>query len=213
MVDAELSRRIEVLDQDAQRMTAGADSLRAALPQMELELEALDALPGTASLRERRRRELAQAEADISRYEARRTEDLTGVEACRALQRRRAASEEDLRPVIAATQPPSNVDSDRPSNDLLAGLTAVAVVVFAVLLVVDGSPWYAAVVVLLAGAMVVDSVLRGTVVSFVSTLAIVLAVATGIVLVYETFWPLAIVALAIAGIALLASDLRGMRLR
>lgn len=213
MVDLELARRIELLEQDANITASESDKLRAALPQMELEIEALELSPGATTVLWRRRQELTRVEDEIARYETRRASDLTSISACRNLQRLRESG--DARPRPVATPAAMTVEAHGPdrSAELLAGLVALGAVLLALALLATGSPWYAIIVLLLAGAVLVDSVLRGTLVSFASNLAIVLAVATSLILVYEVFWPLAILAIVAVGIVLLANDLREIRVR
>jgi len=212
MVDVELSRRIDVLEHDAAVAMEGAGTLRSVLPQLQLEIEALEVASGAGSLLAKRKHQLDRVEAEIEEYEARRTEDLVSADACRNLRRSRDVNDSTkTRPGSAAKV----VDgmSQRRTADVSAGAIAAAVVLAAVALLVLGAPWYTAVVLLIVGAFVVDNVLRGTFESFVSNAAIVLAVATGVILIYEVFWPLTIFALAALGVLLLISDVRELRAR
>jgi hypothetical protein len=59
----------------------------------------------------------------------------------------------------------------------------------------------------------VDHILQGTVVRFLLDATIVLALLTALVLVYQFFWWLVLTALAVAGLAILANNLREMRQR
>jgi hypothetical protein len=212
MVDAELARRIEVLEHDATVAMEGAGTLRSVLPQLQLEIEALEAVPGAAPLLEKRKRQIDRVEAEIGEYETRWTEDLASADACRNLRRSRDASNRPkVSPASGATAVAST--SQERTADVSAGLIAAAMVLAAVVLLVIGAPWYTAVLLLVLGALVVDNLLRGTFESFVSNTAIVLAVATGVILIYEVFWPLTIFALAALGILLLVSDVRELRAR
>jgi hypothetical protein len=214
MVDVELSRRIEVLEHDAAVAFEGAGNLRSVLPQLELEIEALEVAPGSGPLLAKRRRQLDRVEAEIDEYEARRIEDLTSADACRNLRRSRDAKDDHARKKIGSGfARPVAGSSQKRAADIAAGAVAAAILLGAVALLLAGAPWYAAVVLLIVGAFMVDNVLRGTFESFVNNAAIVLAVATGVILVYEVFWPLAIFALAAMGVLLLISDVRELRAR
>jgi hypothetical protein len=212
MVDVELSRRIEVLEHDAAVATEGAGTLRRVLPQLQLEIDALEVASGAAPLLAKRRRQLDRVEAEIDEDEAHRTEDLISADACLNLRRSRNVNDTTkARPEPAARSVGGT--SQKRAADLSAGVIAAAMVLVAGVLLVTGAPWYTAVVLLLVGAFVVDNVLRGTFEYFVNNAAIVLAVATAVVLVYEVFWLLTIFALATIGIVLLISDVRELRAR
>ncbi len=212
MVDVELSRRIEVLEHDAAVAMEGAITLRRMLPQLQLEIEALEVASGAGSLLAKRKQQLDRVEAEIDEYEARRTEDLISADACRNLRRSRDVNDSTKTHPEPAARTVAGMPRKK-ATDTLAGVIAAAMVLGAVVLLVTGAPWYTAVVMLLVGAFVVDNVLRGTFESFVSNAAIVLAVATGVVLVYEVFWPLTIFALAALGVLLLIGDVRELRAR
>ena len=212
MIDVELSRRIEVLEHDAAVAMEGAGTLRRVLPQLQLEIDALEVASGSGPLLAKRKRQLDRVEAEIDEYEARRTEDLISADACRNLRRSRDVNDSTkTRPASVARNVAGM--SQKRTADVAAGVIAAAMVLVAVVLLVTGAPWYSAVVLLLVGAFVVDNVLRGTFESFINNAAIVLGVATGVVLVYEVFWPLTIFALAALGILLLISDVRELRAR
>jgi len=190
----------------------GAGTLRRVLPQLQLEIDALEVASGSGPLLAKRKRQLDRVEAEIDEYEARRTEDLISADACRNLRRSRDVNDSTkTRPASVARNVAGM--SQKRTADVAAGVIAAAMVLVAVVLLVTGAPWYSAVVLLLVGAFVVDNVLRGTFESFINNAAIVLGVATGVVLVYEVFWPLTIFALAALGILLLISDVRELRAR
>ena len=213
MVDVELSRRIEVLEHDAAVAMEGAGTLRSVLPQLQLEIEALEvAASGSGPLLAKRKRQLDRVEAEIEEYEARRTEDLISADACRNLWRSRDVNDSTRTRPGSAARTVAGLPRKK-ATDISAGVIAAAMVLGAVVLLVMGAPWYTAVVLLIVGAFVVDNVLRGTFESFVNNAAIVLAVATAVILVYEVFWPLTIFALAALGILLLISDVRELRAR
>jgi hypothetical protein len=82
-------------------------------------------------------------------------------------------------------------------------LAAVAVAV--------GAPWFTALLILGGGAILVDNILRGSLVGLLLNMTVVLGVIAAVVLVYEFFWAFVLAGLAAAGILILANNLREVR--
>ena len=68
-----------------------------------------------------------------------------------------------------------------------------------------------AVALLVAGAILVDSILQGTAVRLLLNTTIVLAVISVGVLVYEFFWQVALIAVALIAVVILLENLRELR--
>jgi hypothetical protein len=83
----------------------------------------------------------------------------------------------------------------------------------AVALIAAGVHEISAVVIVIAGAVLVDSILQGTVVRLLLNTTVVLAVIATAVLIYEFFWQFSLVAIAAIGVLVLTENLRELRAR
>jgi hypothetical protein len=111
-----------------------------------------------------------------------------------------------------APEPAQTFHEGRIAELWAAASIGLLLLVGAALLAI-GAPWFTALILLIGGSVLVDHILRGTIVEFLLDVTIVLALVTAFVLVYELFWWLALAALAAAGLAVLANNLREVRQR
>jgi hypothetical protein len=214
--DAELSQRIDYLEHDATEATEAAASIRETLPQLALEARALQGVPSARSqLRECNQR-IDALGTELNELTAREEQRRAAARACRELQERvRAGLRPGPKDHIHRLQTPEPAQTFREGRiaELWAAVSIGSLfLVAAVLLAVD-APWFTALIVLVGGAVLVDHVLRGTIVPFLLSATIVLALLTSLVLVYETFWALVLVALASMGLLILAGNLREVKAR
>jgi hypothetical protein len=109
-------------------------------------------------------------------------------------------------------EPPQTFREGRIAELWAAGSIGF-LLLFGSALIAVGAPWFTALFLLIAGAVLVDNILRGTAVHFLLSASIVLALITGLVLIYKFFWWIALAALAAAGLLILTNNLRELRRR
>jgi hypothetical protein len=80
-----------------------------------------------------------------------------------------------------------------------------------VVVLAAGAPWFTALLILIGGAILVDSILRGSVLTLLLNTTVTLGIIAAIVLLYEFFWLFVFAGLAAAGILILANNLREVR--
>jgi hypothetical protein len=213
-VDETLTLRIAGLRAEASAASARAEEIRRELPQLALELQALADIGSLKDLRRRRARSIEELESELERTAAREEELRAAVVACQRLQQRRLEGHRaDPRDHIRRYKPPEPAQTFKESrvDELWAAASIGVLLLLGAALIAVGAPWFTAVLLLVAGSILVDNILRGTVIRFLLNTTIVLAVLASGVLVYEFFSWLVLAALAAAGIRILASNLRELR--
>jgi hypothetical protein len=206
--------RIARLRGEADRMAVEADAIRAQLPQLHVEVRALNGMGWLGDLQAEREAGIRRLEADLRRLTTEEAELRSAVQACERLQAEtaaghRAGPRDHLRHAHSP-EPPQTFRNSRLA-DVWAAVSIGLLLVLVGALIFIGAPWYTALIILAVGFLVVDNILRGTLVGLFLSTVIVLAVATGAVLVYEFFWWLVLTALAVAGLSIIARNLRELR--
>jgi hypothetical protein len=214
--EAELSQRIDSLEREAREAADSAASIRETLPQLALEARALQGVASARSqLRECNQR-IASLESDLRDLTARQEQRRAAVRACRDLQEKVLAG---VRPGpkdhIRRLQTPEPAQAFREGRiaELWAAISIGSLFLLAALLLAINAPWITALILLVGGAVLVDHVLRGTIVPFLLSVTVVLALLSSIVMIYEAFWVLVLVGLASMGLLILAGNLREVRAR
>jgi hypothetical protein len=212
--EAELSKRIAAIQQERHETAAAAQRIRDVLPELALEAQALRRDGSLRGLLKEREEQIDHRETELRRLAA-REEELRASEAlCQQMQERvRSGQRVGPKDHIRHHQTPEPPQAFREGRiaELWAAASIGLLLLLGSALVVLGAPWFTALLLLVAGAVLVDNILRGTAVRLLLNVSIVLAIVTALVLAYEFFWWLVLAALAAAGILVLANNLRELR--
>jgi hypothetical protein len=186
------------------------------LPKLRVEVQALAGYGAEEMIRKLRQAELSGLEKKLSALKAKREELAVSFNACSRYRRRLEAGETEAPQAhIRHRVEPASAEYFRSSRlaELWAAASTGLLLIVAVALVVAGVHELSAVVIVVAGAVLVDSILQGTVVRFLLNLTITLAVISTVVLAYTFFWQLLLVAIASTGLLVLVENLRELRAR
>jgi chaperonin cofactor prefoldin len=212
----ELSRRMEGLRVEMRRVADESAAIREALPRLTLSLRALTHTGTAQDLVAQRTSQVSQLEGELRQLVSKEQQLEAELEACerflaRAQRGPWAGPKDHIR--VQRTPEPVQAFSAGRIAELWAAVSIGLLVVLGVGMIVLGAPWFTAVIILIAGSVFVDSILRGSLVGLLLNATIVLAVIAVLVLVYQFFWWLLLVAFAAAGMLVLANNLREIRLR
>jgi hypothetical protein len=203
------------LEREADELEETARSLRAALPRLELEFRALQEKRAAEELQRRMAADVAREEARLAAIELRKAEIRQTRE---ALARYRAEpppdAEERLRRHIGRRIAPEDEEATHRGRirEFWAAVSTGIVLLGAVALIAAGlTGGLVAVLSLFALVIVVESILTGKIERLLLNLAIVLAVASGAVLLFEFFWQVVLAAAAGLGLLILYDNLRELR--
>jgi hypothetical protein len=213
-VEDALMERIARLGLEADRIGAEAETIRSQLPQLQVELRALNGMGWLSDLRAEREARMRTQEGTLRRLTTEEAELRGAIKACERLQAETAAGHRTgPRDHIRRAHSPEPDTTFRNSRlaDFWAATSIGLLLVLIGTLIFIGAPWYTALVVLAGGFLLVDNILRGTLVGLCLSAVIVLGMVTAGVLVYEFFWWLVLAALAIAGLSIIARNLRELR--
>jgi hypothetical protein len=209
-----LAVRIARLQEEAGKAAERAAEIRNALPQLHMEGRALQGMSWLRNLQAERQTEIKQLESDLRRLSAEEAELHAAILACRRLQEEtRAGHRVGPREHIRHRHAPEPAQTFRNGRfaEMWAALSIGLLFVLIGSLIVIGAPWFTTLIALGAGFLVIDNILRGTVVGMFLSAVLVLAVLTVGVLVYQFFWVVVLAALTIAGISILRNNLRELR--
>ena len=163
------------------------------------------------------RSEIARREAELNTLRARESElERSIIEMKRSLE---AVDNGDLgspRAHIHRSMEPEPPGAARRSRlaELWAALSVgLLLLTGAALVTFTDTDTLASIGVLIAAAVFVDSILRGTLRTLLLNTTVVLAVITGAILIYEFAWQLALAGVAVIGVIILAQNLRKLRSR
>ena len=214
--ETQMARRIEWLEWEASKVAEKTAAIREIVPQVSFEVAALDGIESLRELRQRRKSQLSEIEANLKQLAAEESELHAAAGACQQLEERRRngyrpGPKDHIR--RGMTPEPAQAFQEGRIAELWAAVSIGMLLVLGAALVAIGAPWFTAIILLIGGSVLVDHILRGSVVQFLLDATIVLALLTALVLVYQFFWWLVLVALALAGLAILANNLREVRQR
>jgi hypothetical protein len=209
---AEVDARITSLESEAAEVAQEIDRLTTELPGLTLEVRALGASGATTALHEQRSLELASGERDLAALKSRLAAIDDTIE---ALRRERSAIESgdqgDPRQHLRHPHHPEPPEETR-TNVIVELWSAVSVGLL--LLLVAGLtffrvvPWWGALLIGLAGYVLVESTLRRRLTVLLLRLVLVVAVVTAAVLVYEFRMELVLVALAALALLVVNDNVR-----
>jgi hypothetical protein len=208
--------RIDELRNDIVELDRNTVLLEQELPKLRVEVQALGGYGSEQALRKRRDEELTGLEKQLSGFKAKREELAVSFNACaRRLRRFDAGEIEPPQAHIKHRVEPASAEYFRSSRlaELWAAASTGLLLLVAVTLIVAGVNEISAAVIVVVGAILVDSILQGTVIRFLLNLTITLAVISTAVLVYTLFWQIALVAIAVIGLLVLTENLRELKAR
>jgi hypothetical protein len=198
-----MERHIDELRGDLNQVQLQIDHLRNTLPRLELEVKALQQGNQWGALEETRSEEL-RSEADRLNELQRRRVDLTEkLQACREfLDRLRAGDLGDPQSHIDHKITPQSEQELRQSRlaEMWAAVSVGVLMLGIVAMVGLGVAGWTLTLAFIAGmVIVVESILRQRVIRLLVTVSIILALITGVILLYEFFWwTVVIITIAVA---------------
>jgi hypothetical protein len=210
-----LDERIRALEAEIGILDVRIAELDRSLPQMELELRALGYAGHLSSAREARREEIAALEEERSGAGRRRSALRETLEALRRFKEAPAKKRRgDPRAHIRRALVPESPAETRRNvlTEIWAALSTGLLLIGGVLLLLLGIDNVAvALGLLIAAVVVVESLFHGRIVDLLLNVVLGLAVATGLVLVYEFFWQIALAAVAAIAAVIIIENLRELR--
>jgi hypothetical protein len=210
----ELAQHIEALRAEHATVTARADAIRDELPRLAMSVQALTATGATRTLREVRGRDVEALEGELHGLVGRQEQLRSEFAACADFAERvdagyRAGPKDHLRQ--ERKPEPGQTFHEGRIAELWAAASVGLLLILAAVAVAVGAPWFTALLILGGGAILVDNILRGSLVGLLLNMTVVLGVIAAVVLVYEFFWAFVLAGLAAAGILILANNLREVR--
>ncbi len=187
-----MERHIDELRGDLNQVQLQIDQLRSTLPRLELETKALQQGHQWSEMEDRRREEL-RSEADrLNELQGRRVDLTEKLQACREfLERLRAGDLGDPQSHIEHKITPQSEDELRQSRlaEMWAAVSVGLLMLGIVAMVGLGVAGWTVTLGFIAGMVVViESILRQKVTKLLVNVSIILALITGLVLLYEFFW-------------------------
>jgi hypothetical protein len=202
---AEIEARIAALETEAAEVEAQVDRLTSELPGLSLEVQALSASGSTAAVHVERAEELVAGEKTLSALRAKRAALGDSMEALqRELAGIRAGQLGD--PTRHLRHPHRPVPPEETRYNVIVEVWS-AISVGILLLLVAGLvffrlvPWWGALTLGVIGYILIESALRRRLTTVLLRVALVLAVVTAVILVFD--FSLELVLAAVAGLALL----------
>jgi hypothetical protein len=214
--DATLLARMEEIRNEVVGIDSETVLLEQELPKLRVEAQALGGFGNEASIRRKREEDLFELEKDLSNLKAKREQLVVAFNACDVYRQRvEAGFVESPEAHIKHRVDPAPAEYFRSSRlaELWAAASTGLLLLLAVGLIAAGVHELSAVVIVVAGAVLVDSILQGTVVRLLLNLTIVLAVISALLLAYEFFWQFSLIAIAAIGLLVLTENLRELRAR
>jgi hypothetical protein len=212
--EATLAAQMEDLRREIVAVDGEAVLVADELPKLRLEVQALESSGSQQALRNRRTEDLTKMEATLAALEKQREELVVSYNACQRYGRRlQAGYVEPPQAHIKHRVEPVSAQYFRASRlaELWAAMSTGLLLLLAVGLIALGVHELSAVVIVIIGSVLVDSILRGTVVHLLLSVTILLAIACTAVLVYTFWWQLALFSIAAIGLVILVENLRELR--
>lgn len=205
---ADLQR--ERADVDRQIATGRTD-----LSHLEMEIEALQATASLQRLRDTRIQELHTQERAVAALTRRRNEIDETLTACHAyLVRLQAGELGDPQAHVHhkhAPEPPSTAQQGRIAEFWAAASTGFFLLMGVILLATDVTVPIVAIGMVLATVLLVENILTGHLERLLLNVTIVLAVLASLVLIYQYFWHISLLAIAALAILLIVENFREVR--
>jgi hypothetical protein len=214
--EADLTTRIEGLRCEIAAVERDAASTAAQLPGLRLEVAALAGYGSKERLQKRREDELLRLEAELASLTETREELYVTLNACeRHRERLRDGYVEPAQAHVKHRVEPVDPQYFRAGRlaELWAAGSTGLLLILAVGLIAAGLPEISALGIVVIGAVLVDSILRGKAVALMLSVTICLAVVTAVVLAITFFWQLSLALIAAIGVVILAENLRELRAR
>jgi hypothetical protein len=203
----EIRREIVEIDRDS-------DALEADLPRLRVEVQALRGFGNEAVMKKHREEELTKQEHELSALKTRREELVVAHNACaRYRTRLKDGYVEPPDAHIRHRVKPVSPEYFRASRlaELWAAASTGLLLILAAGLIAAGVHELSAVAIVIVGAVLVDSILQGTVIRLLLNVTIILALITAGVLVREFFWQLSLLTIAAIGVVILVQNVRELR--
>jgi hypothetical protein len=211
---AVLQAQIAALEQELTEIDRRIGEGRAALPRLELEVQALHASPLRA-LYATRVRELARQEQALNALPRRRVEVVETLAACRThLARLEAGDLGDPQAHIHhvhAPEPPTEVRRGRLAEVWAALSTGVLLLIGAFLLVARLVNPALSVALVIVTVVLVESILNRRLDRLLLNVTIALAGVSALVLIYEFFWQISLAVVAAMAVLILVDNVRELR--
>jgi hypothetical protein len=208
---SEMTTRIGELKRDIAATDHEIEAIRGRLPRLALEVHALTGFGYRERVQRQQEATLHQLEAELAGFTAKREELDAALKACLSLRDRlREGYADDPQAHIshkAVPAPAEYFHQGRVAEIWAFASTGLVLLVGVGLIVADGHR-LSALALLVAGAILVDSILGGKLVRMLLNITILLAVATAGVLIYEFFWQLSLAGIAAIGLIILWQNLR-----
>ncbi|MGE0057739.1 MAG: hypothetical protein AB7T32_07120 [Dehalococcoidia bacterium] len=214
--EATLAARMDELRTEIIGLDRDTVLLEQELPRLRVEVQALGGFGSQAAMRKRREEELTGLERKLSGFKTKREELVVSFRACDRYRRRlEAGYREPPQAHVRHRVEPASAEYFRAGRlaELWAAASTGLLLLFAVALIVAGVHELSAVIIVVLGAVLVDSILTGTVIRFLLNLTITLAVISTVVLAYTFFWQLALIVIAAIGLLILTANLKELRAR
>lgn len=187
-----MERHIDELRGDLNQVQLQIDQLRNTLPRIELETKALRHGHQWSDMEDRRRAELRSEVERLNELQGRRVDLTEKLQACRQfLERIRAGDMGDPRSHIDHIITPQSEDELRQSRlaEMWAAVSVGVLMLGIVAMVGLGVAGWTVTLGFIAGmVIVIESILRQKVIKLILNVSIILALITGLVLLYEFFW-------------------------
>jgi hypothetical protein len=210
-----LQSRIEELEEQARDAADLASALEAELPLRGLEVEALREGESLKEVHAVRAGELRRGEAELAKNRAVRQQLMDALAACRRyLEDLGSGYAGDPEAHLSQPRRPAPPEEGRVgwlAEFWAAVSTAVLLLGAVALIAFGGSDAIAGLVMLLITAVLVDSILRGTIVRLLLNVTIAAAVIAAGILIFEFFWQVTLVAIAAIGVLILLDNVRELR--
>jgi hypothetical protein len=210
-----LDERIRAVEEEVAAIDSRIAELDHALPMMELELRALDSAGHLRPAREERRVAIAALEEERSAAGRRRSALRETLEALRRFAAAPVAERRgDPRAHIRRPHEPETPAETRRNvaAEIWAALSTGLLLIGGVALLLLGiDDLVFALGVLVAAVVVVESLFHGRIVDLLLNVVLGLAVATGLVLVYEFFWQITLGTVAAIAVLIVVENLRELR--
>ncbi|TVR70641.1 MAG: hypothetical protein EA415_12660 [Sphaerobacteraceae bacterium] len=207
-----MERHIDELRGDLNLVQLQIDQLRSTLPRMELESKALKQGHQWSQMDERRTEEL-RAEADRLNELQRRRVDLTEkLQACREfLERLRQGDMGDPQSHIAhkfTPQSEQELRQSRLAEAWAAGSVGLLMLGIVAMVGLGVAGWTVTLAFIAGMVIVIESILRQKVVKLLVNVSIILALITGLILLYEFFWWTVVVVTVAVAMLIITDNIR-----
>lgn len=216
------SRTPAVIEQRLRELAADLEQTQAAARELTAELRRLDAQAISLASNGSPHHDVSKLREDVSRGEA-KLNDLRARE--QELERSIAEMKMGLEAVengylgparahihrALDPEPPGEARRSRLAELWAALSVGLLLLTGAALVTFTDTDTISAILVLIGAAVVVDSILRGTIRSLLLNTTVVLAIISAAILIYEFAWQLALGAVAAIGVIILAQNLRKLR--